>query len=280
MTEAPPVPSWTHKAIKQAIKTFLQSAVALTCLYFLQPAGTEAALKNLRSFTPVVMLNLIADAMGECEHRGPGVNGASVNVAPLSAPGPTPDDAKTLTLTKSDLFRPTACRAQPIEQGWPTVGNWVAWLRNHGVPGLGIVSLLIALADVTVHLVVAPRDATALAFVGLMQVVFGFAIMAAIVMRIEKWLNAYWAALLLCFGTLMIGSVVTSVMLPVISAILAGAESVIHLPVIASIVAIAVSFAGASSIIGRLLEWCRDTVMDATTETLADKAAELFLRYI
>lgn len=280
MTAAPPFPSWTHKAIKQAIKTFLQSAVALTCLYFLQPAGTEAALKNLRSFTPVMMLNLIGDAMGECEHRGPGDNGAGVNGSPLSVPGPIPDDAKTLTLTKSDLLRPSACRVQPIEQGWPTVGNWVAWLGNHGVPSLGIISLLIALADVTVHLVVAPRDATALAFVGLMQVVFGFAITAAIVMRIDKWLNAYWAALFLCVGTLMIGSVVTSVMLPVISTILAGAESVIHFPVIASIVAIALSFAGASSIIGQLLVWCRDTVTDGMSETLADKAAGLFVRYI
>lgn len=173
------------------------------------------------------------------------------------------------------------CRVRPLEKGWPTVGNWVEWLAQHGFrrEETGTVTPVIALADVVVHLVVAPSIVAT--FVVFMQLVFGFGITTAIIVRIRRLrIPDYWVMILWCFGTLMIGSAVASVMLPLISVIFAGVESVMHAPVIASVVAIAISLSGASSIILPLLHWSREKATDKMTESLADKAARLLLRYV
>ena len=78
----------------------------------------------------------------------------------------------------------------------------------------------------------------------------------------------------------MIGSVVAWVLLPLIGAILAGLGRIIHSPSIASVIAITISLSGASWIIGRLLEWSKEKTTDKVTDSLADRAAGLFLRFI
>ena len=78
----------------------------------------------------------------------------------------------------------------------------------------------------------------------------------------------------------MIGSVVAWVLLPLIGAILAGLGRIIHSPSIASVIAITISLSGASRIIGRLLEWSKEKTTDKVTNSLADRAAGLFLRFV
>jgi hypothetical protein len=267
-TTAAPPPAWLHKAVERAIKTLVQATVALACIFFASPEATNKSLAALHSFTPVTMSNLIADAMSDCEHK------SSIE------PYPTYAQLDMPKITTSDLLRPSPCRASPLENGWPTVGNWVAGLEKLGVPRMPIISPMIALADVTVHLVFAPSISPVATFLGLMQVVFGFGIAAAIVVRISRWLDDFWAALLLLYGTLMIGSVVAWILLPLIGAILAGLGRVIHSPSIASVVAITISLSGTSWIIGRLLEWSKEKATDKVTDSLADRAAGLFLRFI
>jgi hypothetical protein len=143
-TTAAPPPAWLHKAIERAIKTLVQATVALACIFFASPEATNKSLAALHSFTPVTMSNLIADAMSDCEHK------SSIE------PYPTYAQLDMPKITTSDLLRPSPCRASPLENGWPTVGNWVAGLEKLGVPRMPIISPMIALADVTVHLVFAP----------------------------------------------------------------------------------------------------------------------------
>ena len=133
-TTATPPPAWLHKAVKRAIKTLVQATVALACIFFASPEATNKSLAALRSFTPVTMSNLIADAMSDCEHR------SSIE------PYPTYAQLDMPKITTSDLLRPSSCRVSPLENGWPTVGNWVAGLEKLGVPRMPIISPMVALA--------------------------------------------------------------------------------------------------------------------------------------
>ena len=134
------------------------------------------------------------------------------------------------------------------------------------------------MSDVVVHLALAPTIVTK--FVAVMQLVFGFGITALILRRIGRWLNEYWLILLLLLGTLMIGSAVAWVMLPLIGVLLDGVEAITALPFVSIVVSVAGSFGAFRALTHALSEWLKQKAVDKVEVTLADKATELYLRYI
>jgi hypothetical protein len=260
---------WLQRTIAAAIKTFLLSALALACLYFASPEATKGAIQNLRSFTPEMMYKLIEDAMNQC------VPGPEKPLPDLSG-DPYPN---TLKLSKD--LGPSACRVSPYKEGdenWPTLGHWVAWLDQHSVPRLPLISPMIAMADVGLHLWFAPSIPTK--FLALTQLLFGFGITAAILRMLDRWLNEYSFGFLLFFGTLIIGSAIGWLLLIVIGNLLDGMEALVRSSVLKFILASASALTGMGFITRQLLEWSSDKAEDKATDSLADKAADLLLRYI
>lgn len=268
-TLAPSRIQWLQRTIAAAIKTFLLSALALVCLYFSSPEATKETIQNLRSFTPGMMFKLIQDAMDEC------VTGPEKPLPNLSGV-PYPN---TLKLSKD--LEPQACRVSPYKEGdenWPNIGHWVAWLDQHSVPRLPLISPMIAMADVGLHLAFAPSIPTK--FLALMQLLFGFGITATILRMVDNWLNEYWFAFLLFFGTLMIGSALGWLLLILISQLLDGLEGFVRSPVLKFILASAGALTGMGFITRQLLEWSRDKVEDKATDSLAGIITGWILRYI
>jgi hypothetical protein len=188
---------------------------------------------------------------------------------------PRPD---ALTITKD--LGPPACRVK-LEKGGedlPSPGRWVARLDQLSVPRLPLITPMIAMADVGLHLALAPS--AAMKFLALTQLLFGFGITAAILRLLDGRLNEYAFAFLLFFGTLMIGSAIRWLLLILISQILAGMESVVRLPALRFIFASAGALAGLGFLTRQLLEWSSDKAKDKITDSLADKGADWLLRYI
>lgn len=139
---------WLRRAMTAAVKTFLLSAAALAGLYFAHPDETRLSIEHLRSFTPATMLQLIEDAMGQCV---PGLG----EPPPDLSDNPHPD---ALTLSKN--LGPPECRVR-LEKGGddlPALGRWVAWLDQHSVPRLPLITPMIAMADAGLHLALASSD--------------------------------------------------------------------------------------------------------------------------
>src|SRR5271165_1826178 len=217
---------WLRRTMTAAVKTFLVSASALVCLYFTSPEATKSSIRNLRSFTPGTMFQLIEDAMDQC------VPGPEKPLPSLSD-NPYPN----APMLSKDLG-PPACRVSPFKEGgedWPSLGHWVAWLDQHSVPRLPLISPMIAMADVGLHLAFAPS--IPMKFLALTQLLFGFGMTAAILRMLDRWLNEYWFAFLLFFGTLMIGSAIGWLLLILIGQMLSGMEGVVRSPVLKFILA-------------------------------------------
>jgi hypothetical protein len=246
------------------------SASALVCLYFASPEATKASIQTLCSFTPWMMFKLIQDAMDQCvpSPEKPPLPNLSDNLYP-NAP-----------MLSKDLG-PPACRVSPFKEGgenWPSLGHWVAWLDQHSIPRLPLISPMIAMADVGLHLAFAPS--IPMQFLALTQLLFGFGMTAAILRMLDRWLNEYWFAFLLFFGTLLIGSVIGWLLLVLIGQVLGGMEGVVRLPVLKFILTSACTLTGMGFITRQLLEWSSEKAEDKITDSLADKAAGLLLRYI
>jgi hypothetical protein len=267
---------WLRRAVTAAVKTFLLSAVALAGLYFTHPDETRLSIKRLRSFTPATMLELVQDAMNQCV---PGLDAPPPDLSEKPRP-------KTLTLSKDlgppecrvKLKKPEEDSQKKGEEELPALGHWVARLDQLSVPHLPLITPMIAMADVGVHLTLA--SSVPMKFLALTQLLFGFAVTAAILRLLYGRLNEFWFAFLLFFGTLMIGSGIGWLLLILVGQILGGVESVVRLPALKFILASACTLTGMGFFTRQLLEWSRDKAKDKATDSLADKAADWLLRYI
>jgi hypothetical protein len=277
--------------IKLTIRSFVLSAIAMVLVSFRDPVSTQSTLEQLRNFTPATMAGLIGDAAMGCVPDD----------APDSQPK-TPKAADEKQCAKSVMNKDTGVECgellhggpptirrctKPLVDGWPATGHWVPRAEANGFPRLPFVSAAIVAADVTRHLVLLPeplrhsQPGVVVGFLVLLQLVFGFGITAAIAKAIARWLNDGVLVLFLVFGTLMVGAAFACwVVLPVVGVILTGLVSLNANPLISSVFAIATTYASGIALIKALLKRYFDPISGQAADSLADKTARWFVRYV
>lgn len=268
-------------ALRAAVKSFLLTLEALTWAYFASPEETEKSLEKLRSFTPATMFSLVKDAAGLCKYRVwqdelQSDKTREIDVSPYS---------QGIEIHKNPLIvtRPPCDPHALLEGGdeWPTVGNWLAWADEHSIPRMPFVSAIIALADVAAHLAVAPS--IPMKFLGLMQLLFGFATTSAVISVISRHLpniNEIVLVLLILLGTLFIGSAIAWVLLPVVSVMLASMGSVMHHKLFGYLISFATPLAGLGIIAHEILKWSTEKVKEKASEFVTDKVTAVLMRWI
>jgi hypothetical protein len=160
-------------------------------------------------------------------------------------------------------------------------------MQQYGFPrGAGPVGFFIAAADVAVHLVVPTtvhdsRVAQAVVgFMGLLQLLFGAGITIALLRPVSGRLNGGWLAILIVFGTLIIGATAAWAVLPSIAFIFDTMVSLKSGLSTSFVVAIAATYASGIAIIKFFLGKPIHRLLDKATDSVADKAARLFVRYV
>jgi hypothetical protein len=244
-----------HVWIESVLRSLIASAFAVAVIGWSSPVAVRSALEQLRSFGPETIASLLGDARSGCKPNPP----------------------------NSSLLAPIVRKCTtPLVEGWPAAGQWVPRL---GLVNTGLLGTAVAAADVAAHLLVPTTVSdkatkTLVGFLGLLQFVLGFGITALLLRLVDKVLNDVWLVVGLVAGTLFIGSAVAWLLLPAIGFLLDAIISVETNSLVASVAGISVIYASGTTLLKYFLGKSLYRVADDAIDSVADKAAELFIRCV
>jgi hypothetical protein len=279
MNQSPAPEVSLHRWIKSAVRSLLVSAVAVALLCFTESDSVKPVFEALTSFTPATMWSLIEDANSGCDREAAAPTPASQWDVP-GLPG-LPRITIAPELKKQAGRRCTA----PLVDYWPAAGLWRTRAHAAGWPEIPFLSALLALADVTFHMLVPTTvrcpDAkkTIVGFMSMLQLVLGFGLTVFLVKPVARRLNDWSLALLILVGTLLVGSVGFWAVANVSALIFAATDHLTHGSWIATIMTCTATYGGGISILKFLLEKPAHGLLEDRAESLAETAARLFVHY-
>ncbi len=273
MDDEHPARTRLHSMIRHTIVLYVLCAIATLVGHFTSMERAGNKLEQLKSFTPVYMIDLVRDALTDCVQAPPDAQQERAR-EPASGLSET-RRAPPLSLERSPILqepRPP-CRVKPIRGDWPSVGHWAARLQNAGY-WLGPFGLLVASADVAVHLLLAGSPVETL--VAWTQLLIGFGVSIAIAQRLGTWLNDFWTAVFLACGTLFFGATTVWITVWIASVLFGVVQHFLPGPASSTIVAVATALAGQMCVLKVLFDYKKQEAVNS----FADKAATFIIRWL
>jgi hypothetical protein len=264
-----------------AIRSFIAAAIVTGGICLSDPTGTSDALGKLGLLTPGTIISLLGDATVGCQPAP--TPPPFIPCATTDSPGkicvPGPEDLK-----RREALISRKCTT-PIINGWPATGNWLSRITDSR--WAGILGFFVAATDVAVHLLVpttvteTSKGARAIVgFVGLLQMLFGLGIAVVILNPVSRGLDGVWFAALVVLGTLLAGSAVAWAVLPAITFLFNEMVSLKAGLSASFIGVIAATYASGIAIIKYFLKKPFHGMLDTATDSVADRAARWFIRYV
>jgi len=267
-----------HRWVKSAIRSVIVSAVAVAVLCFTESDSVKPVFEALASFTPATMGSLIADANSGCDRSG----------VSLAAPSQwdLPSQPGLPRITVNPILKPDVrpCTPPLVDQ-WPAAGLWRTRVHAWGLPDVPYFSAMVALGDVTFHMLVpttvkCPDAKKAIVgFVSMLALVFGFGLAVFLVTPVAKRLGDSWLVLLIFVGTLLVGSVMFWAVANVSALIFATIDQLTRGSWVAAIMTCTATYAGGISILKFLLEKPFHGLFEGRADSFAETVARLFVRY-